>query len=351
MFVDATFFAVFFDVTTIFMITRNKVSDSLKMSKFNCFIVVFFALLALLMERQAKADKLPYKNLERELSVRTSSDDPESNIKEIEKMTETMSPRESSLQSDDFRLLATFLQLKSDKGCSRFTRDIFLTNSVKDLTHEASSPSKVNHSSGRIEKLLNYFCKKHAQDCQDKYLSVLNSKLQTMDKIKLGFVIFYTDTVLNEHYENEQPGKTLDDTDNYELYEEIIEPKELVINEIKDGRIAFDVIRTFEKIYGDNKDLNPTLSPTLEHKISRDAYNIYDQYLVEPCEHYVDELGSSVFEPAKLDAKFYQNIADRPREFYVAWARFSLCSVVVEDNSMSLKVKNIADNSIISGRN
>lgn len=321
------------------------------MLRINCLGVVLFASLALSVEKHAQANAESYENLNLELS-RIPSDDYESNIQEIERLLETSSPRESSLTTDDFQLMSALLELKNDKKCSKFTRDIFIENSIKELTHEASLLSnKIDiQSSSRVEKLLGHFCEMHAKACHDTYETLLNSKIQSMNKLMLNFVLFYTDVVLNEHYEFEEPGKTIDRLDNHELYEEIITPKELVINEIKDGRIAFDVIRTLEKIYGDKK-FDPIISPTIEHKISRDAYNIYEHYLVEPCEYYIEQLGESVFEPATLDAKYYHNIADRAHEFYLAWARYSLCRIVVEDSSMSLKVRNIADNVVKNGRN
>lgn len=322
------------------------------MSKTELFAVISLALLTLSIESQAENDELPYNNLERELSVRVPNDDPDMNIKEIDKMIKTMSPRESSLTLDDFRLLLTLLQLKSDNQCSKFTRDIFLTNSVKDIIRNASSPGRISQSSRRLEKLLNHYSKKHAQDCHDKYLDVLNSKIKTMDKRKLAYLTFYTDTILNEHYDVEEPGKTVENVDSFELYENFIKPKELAINEIKDGEIAFDVIRTLDEVYNDQKDANPTsFTPTIEQKISREASNYHDHYLVEPCEDYVDELGPSVFEPVALDAEFFQDISRRPRQFYLAWARFSLCSIVVEDSIMSMKIRNIAENFVKSSRN
>lgn len=321
------------------------------MLRINWLTVVLFASLTLFIEKQAEANG-SYENLNRELISRIPSDDFESNIQEIERMLQTLSPRESSLTTDDFQLMSALLQLKHDNKCSKFTRDIFIGNSVKESTHEASLSSNKadSHSSSRVEKLLGHFCVIHAKDCHDTYETLLNSKLESMEKLMLNFVTFYTDVVLNEHYEQEEPGKTIDRLDNFELYEEIITPKELVINEIKDGRIAFDVIRTLEKIYGD-KNFDPVTTPTIEHRISRDAYNIYQYYLVEPCEYYIEQLGESVFEPATIDAKYYQNIADRAQEFYLAWARYSLCRIVVEDSSMSFKVKNIAENLVRNGRN
>lgn len=57
---------------------------------------------------------------------------------------------------------------------------------------------------------------------------------------------------------------------------------------------------------------------------------LIENYLIKPCQHYVDELGPNLFIPARFDLEFYSDADDdEHRNYYRGWSYYQICKAVV----------------------
>lgn len=75
-------------------------------------------------------------------------------------------------------------------------------------------------------------------------------------------------------------------------------------------------------------------APGSEHVHKDKIKDLVDQYLIEPCRRYMDNLGPAVFTPARIDALFEVYFDQYNPEFYLSWASFMICKALVENEGI-----------------
>lgn len=197
------------------------------------------------------------------------------------------------------KLLLSLKELGNEELCGKFGYRI-LVDVTKAMDSKPIMP--------RMVRMMRYFVEKHQSTCSHLYPKMLNHRLAKMDaeKLKKLELLFGNTMSLT--------GLGMDVDTMYSLIKmDRVGPSEenltkSLMNII--GMIGFDVN------YEENIDAGKMVQDIFE-RTSR-------SYLVEPCNHYIGNLGEDIFEPnlAMISTLIFNS--NEP-QFYRSWARYMFC--------------------------
>lgn len=187
----------------------------------------------------------------------------------------------------------------------------------------------------RVDDLVLKKLVKHSDNCYRVYPAKFRAKLAKMDQEVLRRVDTFTEGFLLRYsnwrglFSARSKIKVL--LDNFVLKTESIDQQ-------RDARIALEALRTLAKEDPDSEyfqyvaDQQKGVFEFREDKVKQ----LFDTYLVGPCEQYNRELGPDVFVPANFDAMYKLNFDLAEIQYHEAWARFRICTVLIEHDYEAL---------------
>lgn len=230
---------------------------------------------------------------------------------------------------DALELLTSLTKLKNNTKCDRDDYSILMQNYL------AAGNRKLHHkltNTKRIENMIYFYGFQHAKQCRLNYVQNHEIKYNNMDKR----LVRYVETFLNPiMYSERYPIDA--DSDWDQVYKYFL-ATEVSMRGPLEAEILF---KTLEKITENDskRDHLIGLLPNMESSRRDKIREMYDKYLIKPCEYYIKQLGPDIFDPITFDDLFKDRKAQvdniKP-EFYHSWARFRFCEALVEHDQESL---------------
>lgn len=187
----------------------------------------------------------------------------------------------------------------------------------------------------RIDNLVLRYAIKHSDNCYKVYPAQYKVKLAKLDKQTVQRVDTFTEGFLMR-YSNWRTLYSARSKINVLMDKFILKTESL--DEQRDGRIAHEALKKlakddtkfeyFQYVLNEEKGM----FELREDKIRE----LFSEYLLEPCKKYAQELGPDVFIPANYDALYKLNFDLGEIEYHQSWARFRICSILIEYDYESL---------------
>lgn len=246
-----------------------------------------------------------FKKLDNILGERAKSRDPEHNMEVLEKfMKESESHNFLGMKikgklEDAERLFLSLKQLKDPKMCSKSGFEIISLN-AKALK---SVPFL-----RRTGEIFSYYANEHHTICSRLYPAMLAERLAKMDQDKLKRLEILVKQSMNYNYQSsgtEAEGlfsliKNNNVGPSYKQLEKVL------VNLIKEI----------------SNDKEPDSKP--EQPYQGMFKETLKKYLIEPCEHIMENLADDIFDPATALINFHKvNVLEN--QFYRSWTRYTFC--------------------------
>lgn len=200
--------------------------------------------------------------------------------------------------------------------------------------------TKQNELVRRVDKVIGEIFKKHAEKCLDVYPLRFELKVRQLEPTLLERVRVLTNQVvlIDRHL-------WLQDEDWYRMKSNA---NDLYLRFI-DRPTTIELITRLSGLLNalnlSAKDLltakhsqRVTHQPSGKLIIRRaEIEQLVENYFIEPCQYYVDQLGQDLFLPAEFEAKFYHSVRDMNHDFYFGWAAFNICKVLIANKSAAVE--------------
>lgn len=181
-----------------------------------------------------------------------------------------------------------------------------------------------------IDKVMHEIFKDHAKKCHINYLQKYHSKKLQLDGLVTKQVTNIVNTILDKSI---RPSIRIYKSSKY-LFDVYVAQE-------------FSIEDCFGQNYLKGAILNNAKSdPDVEHlqEIENELTGqgvvhvdkikeLVRKYLIKPCQPFVAELGPDLFIPARLDAKFYYDVEQSNRDYYLDWVGFMICKALVENEA------------------
>lgn len=244
-----------------------------------------------------------FKELNKLLIERTASSNAVINLRIIEKLIPEaesstflgVKNKKSLVKAK--KLLVSLRKLEYEEMCNRLGGAI-VTNILKAIRSTRSNLS-------RIEEILAYYLDRQEDVCLRVFPKMLETKLATMDEAKLKRLDYMMERAMNKHCNKKTraDGLFLLISMNY------VGPSPMSL---------YETVTNFAETKPDDLELKKDMS-------SEELNNVVvSRYLVEPCDHLLDNLAKDMFDLASNWVHIHkpdQNQVD----FYYNWARCMFC--------------------------
>lgn len=271
-------------------------------------------------ERESEIEKL--ENL---MKDRTDSTDPDVNLDIIQVQLDLetrnkVSPQSRSNQAK--RLLLALRTLKGENECNYYgykiiTKNFALINPSLDAIMEDTSDR-------RVDKIMAHYVKSHINNCRDVYFRKFDEITPNLDKNLVEKMDTFVERAMEDviqEFNQKFPGKT-----NVEALFEIANKGFSTLHMMKPSYI-YNVMQISAKHDPDVGFLKPIEDEiTGISSVRRDKFfELFDNYIAKPCNHFRQQLGPDVFQPILFDSMFKHQIKEDRVDFYQAWVKYGLC--------------------------
>lgn len=263
-----------------------------------------------------------FREINRRLIQRTHSCDPELNMSIVDKIDQEDAKNKSNKYFrfvKSKKLILALRTLINKNTCNRNGYNLAVENFFALDGKVFKKEKGVDYCLDRLDKVFIHYLERHAEVCRDIYFDAFKRKLETMDKGKLERVNYFTGNAINQLIskkkdENKSKSKEQRLTLLASIY---MNPKPMYI---------FQRLKTLVKGHRDEKALISFRDrKTNMMMVDRSKFErLFDEYLVQPCRYYEEQLGPDIFEPVSFEREFHKVDENNP-DFYKAWGRYRFC--------------------------
>lgn len=240
-----------------------------------------------------------------------------------------------------------FLALKEligDDKCDEKSYEI-MANNVKAIN--LLQLIEEDRITRRVDKVVHSVFLAEAHTCQSVYVDRYKQKLESLNtKLVKSAQIFAREIIQRTQFVRDLND---DYVDSKTLFDKFIR-RNLSLDSLKHKNCPLTVLREIIGLESERKFLAPVpdeLSGKSKVHKSKLKQFVAD-YLIEPCQYYVNELGPSVFVPARLySSAFTVNKNDDDddgdddhndeHKFYFGWSCFEICKLFLSNKSILVK--------------
>lgn len=263
----------------------------------------------------------------------------EANIKVAkEKLKQLKSSSSSKSLVKALRLFIALSSIEGEDKCSSGALNILDQNKQAWVDRLKSTNDKVCYK--RVEKILIYFAKKNAKACQSVYPAVLRERLSQVSKKSLDIVEQLANDVL-EKYPTEGESEVA------RLYRLLYNSKQLSL-ELEDGHLLLNFLDKLVKLNDPAKaeylrKVDDELVGLMRMK-GKEIQSLFSEYIVEPCEKYIEAVGYNVFNPARFLATFQHELMPNELDYYKKWFAYTVCMKIKDRKDVLFwKIHNLAE--------
>lgn len=230
---------------------------------------------------------------------------------------------------------------KGDKLCNRVGHNILLKN------HKATKGrARISFPQPfkRIDLLVWKYSIEHAINCRDVYIDNFNKIFPTLEAAQMKSLGNFIDQLLRLRLHKTDylyryyvlffyPGDKGSDTS--------VNPVDIVqmsksVRAKESTSIAYNVIKISSADDPDHKYLKEVIDEKAGKLVIREdkIRELFQRYIIKPCQYYISKLGPDVFKPAlydvkMLDPEYRYTVEDGTYDFHLGWIRFRLCDALV----------------------
>lgn len=282
-----------------------------------------------------------YEQINRYLVDKVVGQDVESNLAAaVEFMTSD--PKRGSLLNGSLKAaLKQFTALKAIRGgpdkCSVSSYDILIRN---DRTTAGKTHSKrvALDKLNRVERIIFDVSKQHAIDCQQVYTVEFKKRYAELDRELVRPVEEYIRSV---HDVCLEPKDRQNEASRRAASRELARQRSVKPTVgFASAKVLYKVIET---LAGRDKDSGFTeivqVAESDKKEVNKDRLRqLFNRYLIEPCQYYVEKLGPGLFIPAEYDGEmvdyesFYTQDTAEVTDFLLGLDGYHLCHFLVDEN-------------------
>lgn len=191
----------------------------------------------------------------------------------------------------------------------------------------------------RVDKVIMKIFKGHAMKCSKVYPTIWRSRMEQFDKQTYKHVENLSTIVMNaDKFVMTSKNMNFVGTTN-DLYIRYIKNNP-TIQAFARENILYAVL-----IANSQGDFTTAASIGDADQLQKKAQNqpiltkikvksLIKQYVIEPCQQYISKFGRDLFTPARFDARVFNEIDEKNRDYYLGWTYFSICRSVSDEEAM-----------------
>lgn len=262
-----------------------------------------------------------FREINRKLIQRTHSCDPELNMNIIDKIDQDSKDKSNKYFRfvKSKKLILALRTLINKNTCNRIGYELAVENFFALDGKVFKKEKDVDYCLGRLDNIFVHYLERHANVCRDIYFHTFERKLESMDKGKLERVNYFAGNAINQLISKKKDENKLKSIGQrlMLLTSVYMNPKPMYI---------FQRLKALVKGHRDEKALTGSRDrKTNMMMVDRSKFErLFDEYLVQPCRYYEDQLGPDVFEPVSFEREFHKVDENNP-DFYKAWGRYRFC--------------------------
>lgn len=261
--------------------------------------------------------------LSNRLSDRVKSDEPSENLDFI--IEELILDQKNKVPLDSKpiqakRLVASLHFVKDENECNYFGYKILSNN------FDAIRPNLNGDNLRRIDKILVKYLNEHVKNCKQVYFTKFDSISKSLNRefLKRLDVVFRKSI---ERIKSERNGAANYAESLYKAMHKIHQALDFKPVDI------YEALIEMTKLEG--KDLKGLKRKNIEE--------LFDEYIVKPCEYLRDQFGRDVFEPFIFDSKFYDQIESDRADFYETLFKYEMCYGSFKSERQELLLSSVAN--------
>lgn len=306
------------------------------MSSLNRYLVFVLSLIGLFTQIQAGATpndgsgnifgasdrdfSTSYKRISSYLTEHVRTDEIESNMKAaIAWLSENLKKDlpDNERLNDALKLFISLKETLNGKKCDQSGYKILFANLLA-----TEQRGRRKRSEYRTDRIVYQFCLDHARNCNSKYPMNFNEIYSKMDPTMRQRVEFFLN---DENLQDFLRGAK----DRSEYYRSLLMNQDRI--EGKNG--AFMAYKTIKALSINDKDREYlTANPQTNDSARKGKIKeLFERYVLKPCEYFVDKLGPDIYEPSRFDAMFSHLVREVNWRYYNSWARFRICTYVIDN--------------------
>lgn len=237
----------------------------------------------------------------------------------------------------DLKKFTALQQVIADDECDVSAYEIMRANEHEvDLYRKA----KRDELERRVDKVMNEVFEKHAEKCMDVYSMRFEAIERQLEPVLLERVRVLADQVVltdRRLWIQEDDWHRMKSNSN-DLYLRFID-RPVTIELITRLSGLLDALNLSAKDL-----LMARHSHRAMHQLSgkliirlAEIEQLVKDYLIEPCQYYVNQLGEDLFPQAEFEAKFYHPVKEVNYNFYLGWSAFNICKVLIANESVAVE--------------
>lgn len=232
--------------------------------------------------------------------------------------------------------------------CSRKSYRVLVKNdrATRGVAHRPPSEIRARGMKRAVDWLVHQYEFRHASECHRIYPIVYEAKLLSMNQDLLKKVELFTTNIIQKRRKKIMFIWEQQRTDD----PMILIPTGKAIKRIKGKDIAAAVYRSIQSMA--SKDPNERyLRKVVNEEKGKLMINdaglkaLFDEYIIKPCEYYVQQLGPDIFVPVKFDIGLLEPYdryqVEEVQQFFLGWIRFRFCNSILGRDKSSL-MKDVA---------
>lgn len=224
--------------------------------------------------------------------------------------------------------------LNEENKCSRRSYAILVKNdrATKGVAHKC--PNVVGDLR-RIDWIVHQYSLKHAIECHLVYPDNFETKRQQVDQEMLKRVELFTLNLILKKRKKvlfffEQKKST-------ENPEELISAGQ-TIKRVKGKDLAESIFNSVKYLAKDDENVKylervPNDKKTKMVVDEVNMKNLLNEYIIKPCQYYVEQFGPDIFVPLKFDIDMLEKKdryrVDKDGDFLLGWQRYRLCNTII----------------------
>lgn len=240
--------------------------------------------------------------------------------------------------------LTALTKIGGENMCTRNAYGILRKNDLATQGRAHKRQTKLG-ALRRVDKIVYHYSIQHAIDCYRHYPRKFAQKRAQLDQVQMSYVEPLFDHVFQTVL---RPASVMGFFANPN-FKNNIDPTELVrdITSLDRDDVAEATLMKL-RFYARNDPDSKYLEHVNDDRSGKYIINetkvkeLYEKYIVKPCEHYIEQLGFDVFIPMRFDLMMlepedrYQLKDDQTIEFYVGYAKFRACNLLVYQDKKAL---------------
>lgn len=263
-----------------------------------------------------------FKRINDRLVGLTHSCDAELNMDLVEKIYQediSLNLNQRPRQIKAKKLIMELKTLLDRSTCNARGYDIAALNFLALDGTVTKKDKSLSYCFSRLDNVFVHYLERHAGICREVYFDSFKQKLGRMNKDRVKHVDYFADNAIYQI-----TSKRRDENKSRSRGQRLM----LVANINMNPRPKYILqrLRTLAEGHRDKKALY-SYKDKKTGMVMVDIVKfgkLFNQFLVEPCKYYEEQLGPDVFEPVSFEREFHK-VDESNSEFYRAWGRYRLC--------------------------